>query len=362
MWRHIAVCSLQRKSAPFSTDTCALTSNNASQQPPCARPGDAMLPVSPGHRSTSTDPLVALPRPLVVAVLLLLPVDTRLRCSEVNRAWRALLADTALWRSLDLAVSCGLTRFSEALLRAAVVKASGQLRSLDLTGQHFSLFTAVDSAHPRLLLEPLAANAATLTELHIRTGRFWLLEEVRAVLEQAPALLLLEAGVTISRDDQVARAMLRNEPPFQALRLRRLWMSARLNTAAAVASFGSDLRCHASLQELCLSDAALDTVAAMSAVVDACIALRLGKLFLGDCLVAPATLPELARLIYAGALQNLCFQSTHNEDIFDGALEYTGLFVDALRASAMTKLQFFGLGAIPENVMAAAAFINARPQ
>ena len=37
-----------------------------------------------------------LPRCFVSAVFLLIPVDTRLRCSEVDRAWRALLADTSL--------------------------------------------------------------------------------------------------------------------------------------------------------------------------------------------------------------------------------------------------------------------------
>ena len=80
--------------------------------------------------------LLALPRPLALAIFALLPVDTRLRCSEVCRAWRALLADTSLWAScINLSVSSGVARLSEALLRAAVAKAGGQLRALDITGQ-----------------------------------------------------------------------------------------------------------------------------------------------------------------------------------------------------------------------------------
>ena len=63
--------------------------------------------------------------------------------------------------------------------------------------------------------------------------------------------------------------MLRNAPPFQALRLRRLWVSGGLGTVADVVAFGLDLRCHASLKELFLRFVALDTAAAMGAVADA---------------------------------------------------------------------------------------------
>ena len=60
----------------------------------------AMLPASLSALSLDTDTppvfldLLALPRPLLLAIFALIPVDTRLRCIEVNRAWRALLADT----------------------------------------------------------------------------------------------------------------------------------------------------------------------------------------------------------------------------------------------------------------------------
>ena len=81
--------------------------------------------------SSSPDTVLSpLPRCFVHAVLLLLPVDTRLRCCEVSWAWRALLADTTLWACINLRASSGVQRFSEALLRADVAKAGGQLRAL----------------------------------------------------------------------------------------------------------------------------------------------------------------------------------------------------------------------------------------
>ena len=288
--------------------------------------------------------LLALPRPLVLAVFARLPVDTRLRCSEVNRAWRALLAETSLWICLDLSTSSGLIEpCSEPLLRAAVAKAGGQLRALDITGR-FQDFELDDN---RLLLELLAANATTLTELRVNSGRFWSSQRVRAVLEAAPALSLFESSVSMDQDGEDAHAILRNEPPFQAVRVRRLLVNEFLSETTVAMS--SALRCHASIDELSFIMTALNTSDAMCAVVEACITLRLHTLRLHNCRVTPATLPELTRLVAAGALRELIVDNCGVE-MFDEAHETTGLFVAAVRMSAMTTLQFFRLGVLPENV------------
>ena len=120
----------------------------------------------------------------------------------------------------------------------------------------------------------------------------------------------------------------------------------------------SFLRFHASLEGL-LHAAALDTADAMGAVVDACIALRLFRLELVHCRVVPATLPQLSRLIAAGALRQL---EMHNAGvaIFDGTHESTRLFVAVVRASAMTALRLVNWGDLPANVVEAAEFINVR--
>ena len=298
--------------------------------------------------SASPDTVLSpLPRFFVRAVLLLLPVDTRLRCSEVSRAWRALLANTTFWECLDVS-SRGVARFSEALLRVAVAK--------DLTGHNPQEFEIPN----RLLLEVVAANAATLTELRLDTGRFWPSDNIRPLLEAAPALQILETSV-VTTDRNIAHATLRNEPPFQALRLRRLWMLFGSDAIADVVGFSSDLRCHASLEKLILYDAALDSAAAMGAVVDACIAMGLRALSLIGCRIIPAILPELTRLIAAGMLREV---SMHSEGIptFDEGHESTRLFVAAVRASAMTKLELTPVADLPKDVLEAAAFINARQQ
>jgi hypothetical protein len=46
--------------------------------------------------------LSALPRALVLHIFSLLPVDVRLRCAEVCKAWRDALAERSLWATCQL--------------------------------------------------------------------------------------------------------------------------------------------------------------------------------------------------------------------------------------------------------------------
>ena len=64
---------------------------------------------APSFRLVVSFPLLdALPPTVVHKIFLLLPVDARLRCSEVCRAWRALIADPVLWQRLDLSTTSGI--------------------------------------------------------------------------------------------------------------------------------------------------------------------------------------------------------------------------------------------------------------
>lgn len=230
-------------------------------------------------------------------------------------------------------------------------------RRVDIKGR------TVEGIHPlaRPLLEVVAANAATLTELRLDDNLSPY--ELRNLLEATPALKLLETAAFIDQDTTLARAMLRNEPPYTALRLRRLWLVRLLNVPLdEVGEFCSDLRCHVSLEELFICDAARNT--SMSSVVDACIAIRLRSLHVAGCCIEAAGLPELTRLVAAGSLRSLTV-GIFGAEMFDEAHEnFTRLFVAAVQASAMTKLVFFGYeagrGVLPGNVVEAAAFINAR--
>ena len=266
-----------------------------------------------------SDVLSLLPRGFVHAVFLLLPADQRLRCIEVNRAWRALLADTSFWtQSLDLSRASGVARFSEALFCAAVAKAGGQLRVLDLSGREVldeleeleDEFLPLPPRYPESLSlatihAALEANASSLVELHaLRLPRLLLPDmeqnaaHVRTLLAAAPSLRLLATSVQCNL--ATARSMLRSEAPFGArLRLQRLWVNdaGGLEDAAGVAQFCVELRSHTSFQVLSLWSAPLASAAAMDAVANAAIALRLRTLRLIYCKAQLAGVAALVRLI-----------------------------------------------------------------
>ena len=72
--------------------------------------------------------------------------------------------------------------------------------------------------------------------------------------------------------------------------------------------------------------------------------------------------PELTRLIAAGALRELVVDHCGGVELFDEADESTRLFAAAVRASAMTTLHLDRRGRLPEAVASSVAFINARLQ
>ena len=337
-----------------------------------------MLPASLGALSLDAPPLfldlLALPRMLARAIFLLILVDARLRCVEVSRAWRALLADTSFWDRIDLSITSGVTCFNLPLLRAAVAKAGGQLRALDVTGQRWDtrgrnillgnarqhyvvpLAPLNHATARRLIREAAAESAATLAELRLDTGALYFADEVRALLEAAPALKVLELSFCINSDEHLTRA-LRSQPLHQALRRRRLFTSHALQSVDA---FCKVMRRHASLEALRLAGTLLDDPLVMGALVHACIRLR--TLELVGCDILPASLPVLTRLVAAGALRELVLDGTPRSP-FDEAGEATQRFVAVVQASAMTKLQLIKIGptaALPAPVTEVMALINAR--
>ena len=101
-----------------------------------------------------------LPSALALRIFALVPVDGRMRCAAVRKAWHALLLGSpAAWMRLDLSAASGVTcRASvESLLRGASALAAGALVSLDVSGR--------STLRAEALLEVVAANAATLREL-----------------------------------------------------------------------------------------------------------------------------------------------------------------------------------------------------
>jgi hypothetical protein len=278
--------------------------------------------------------LLSLPPALVLFIFSLVPADQRLRCLEVCKGWYATLNERSLWTRLDLSATAGLARpATQALLRAAAARAGGQLQALHLTD-------CVAITHVALLAV-VRDNADTLTELRMEgSGSILdldflaLFRQVEAVLGAAPRLRLLAADVYCIGIAEAHR-LLRNEGAFAALRVRKLCVD--MYGEAGVLALASDLAAHTCLTEVRLDRAPLGTLAALDAVVDAALALRLPSLALCLCHVTPASAPALARLISGGALTEL-FVYNNTEQLLDQPA--AALIADALRASStFTKLK-----------------------
>lgn len=301
-------------------------------QQPAVPPPPAPQPYSPlGSRATAAPPAVAaaaaaaavgaedaaappslpaLPFALLQDVAALLAVDERLRMAAVSAGLRAALADSShLWTGVvDLSRGSGVRRASDALLLAASARAGGALRALDVSGR-----LAADggdpgagTVSPAALVDVLLDNAAALRRVRALCADEPAPGEAVCsplpllvqVLSAAPRLATLEADVQCSAAE--CRAVLRNEPPFGALRVRRLYVARRfVDGEASVAALARDLSLHPSVRELVLLGAPLGGAdgAALAAVVDAAVSARLTALSLCLCRLGPPSMPHLARLL-----------------------------------------------------------------
>jgi hypothetical protein len=291
----------------------------------------------------------ALPHALLLEVLSRLPADSRLRCREVCRAWRTALNERSLWLRLDLSPASGVARAAakKGLLRAAAARAGGQLETLDVSGCH----TITSDA----LLEVVRANSASLRQLHSRgdTSLLCSAAALATLLRAAPGLRACRARVyTYERAE--ARAMLRNEPPFGALRLERLSVLGNQFTADdAILALAADLAACNFIRELVFESAALAALdalgapapapAALDALLDAALACRLHTLRLSSCHLSAASAPALTRLLGGGALAELAVDGLGG----DRPLNSPDVVVlaNALRAcSSLTALSLCSVG------------------
>jgi hypothetical protein len=300
--------------------------------------------------------LAPLPLALVLHILSLLPVDTRLRCAEVCRAWRAALEERSLWLRLDLSASGVSPKrvVTNTLLHAAAARARGELVALDLRGCKFVTFDA--------LLVVVLANGA-LRELRtrkvfVRRGDWrsgpLRVDALELLLRAAPRLVVFEADVRCN-GLALAHDLLRNEAPFAPLRVRSFTF-ADADNEAAVLALADYIASHAHLQGLHLWRARLNTAAALNAVVNAALTRRLTSVVLEECNVSAESVPALVRLIGVGALAELNINggTRHALQLLDApaalalghalrasstltkvSLEYVGLWRDPAAATAL---------------------------
>jgi hypothetical protein len=288
--------------------------------------------------------LSPLPPSLVLHVFSLLPADARARAACVCRAWHTTLLEPSLWTRLSFSspssgVTCAVT---ETALAGAAAKARGRLQALDVSG--------CDAITLDDLLPVLRANAGALRELcydgceddlepSLNVARF------ESLLAAAPQLAVCHANLALAEDEVrdglhgVGR-MLRNEPPFQAVRTSSLWATFPWDEGAdeaPVLALAADLAAHASLRRVKLTEAPLGSAAALDAVVDAALARQLVSAHFSHCRLSPASAPALARLLGGGTLTELIIVGQKSQNLLDGPS--AALLGAALRAnSTLTTL------------------------
>ena len=279
--------------------------------------------------------LASLPLPLAQRIFLALPVDARGRASCVCRAWRDVLAEPALWTRLDMSdVDVEWQRFA-AMLQGAAGRARGGLSNLDLSQRHVEL---------EMLLPVLTANAGSLRELHLKClGSSVFSVTPEAVVVAAPLLQVLTVEEVSCKWEEAPR-LLRAEPPFAALQMRRSLevrfsgQGTRHGGMERVGPFAvalADAALRPALCHVCVSDADIAQPALMGALVDAAVARRLRELKFSGC--TPPDAASLARLLAQGSLSVLHFSSSHGE-VFDAA-GAAALVADALRVNTtLTEL------------------------
>ena len=328
----------------------ALLRRVAGSRPPTASP-DAL---------SGDNPFDTLPPPLVREIFTRLPADERARAACVCPAWRRTLAEPALWTRLDLTYESGGVRclVAEAALHAVAARAQGRLEALtvELCEETWPALRAI-----------MAANGASLREVTVDCVILYSLDSARCLemlqeLQAAlPALEVLEVP-RMSCYFSVARLMLRNQPPFELLRLRRLSIYQDLEIVIDMPTLAADILAHPSLTELTLFGAnGPPPTGAVDALIDVAPALRLKDLRLQSANLTPVAVPALARVLSSARELNLLsitnVPSTAGVQLLDAAT--APLFANALRANRTLWLLSLTNVRLWDDVTAGVVFLNA---
>ena len=294
--------------------------------------------------------------PLAVALHIFsyVPLFARARAALVCRAWRDIVSDASLWTVLDLSPASGVAQpVSDATLRGAAALARGQLTVLRLDDcRHLT-----DEAR----LEVVQANAGSLCELSCQFEYdHAYLKSVHVGHLAAAASMLVSFKVDVSTRSMAAVIpKLKNEAPFNALQLRRLFLAEDRATPPGdgeLLEFCAALSTHVSLNQLVLCSVPLGTPAVFEALSAALLACKLRDLQMHICNLLPASVPPLERLIRDGVLETLV---VHNESVGPLLLGAAAVqLADALAASTLTRL---GLSSMDfwNDAAAAAAIMRA---
>jgi hypothetical protein len=156
--------------------------------------------------------LASLPVLVALRILALLPLETRLLCRGVCRAWRTAASSRELYTRVDLRAAACCARGGDALLLTAAAAAGGGMTHLDVSG------TARAVTHAALL-RACAANAGALLEVHAgprRTAEGYMIydavPDAEALLDAAgPQLRALHISLRVATRPEVGAALLHTQ-------------------------------------------------------------------------------------------------------------------------------------------------------
>ena len=253
-----------------------------------------------------------------------------------------------MWAHIDLSASCSVSprflavsRLALALLRAACLRAKGDLQSVEISGVHEGddgvdnpfVLPWLDLGVPfvqRWLDSASAADKASLRDLVAPTSFWHDDEQVTAVCRALP-LCRVHCFVYCTAEE--ALPLLRREPPFALLTIDDF--HARNGTEQALLDLASALSVYEGMDRLSLSASPLAARAVVDAVVDAAISGGIKDTFFGGCDLSQTALPALGRLLQSAGFGGL---SVHNSGrtLFEGPA--LPAFFEALRKSKSLRM------------------------
>lgn len=288
----------------------------------------------------------SLPVAILQDIFMHVPLDERLLLVLVCTAWRRALEEPLLWATAD--VSCVRLDFKDTFLRAVAAKSRGAMTSLDVSN---SVCEFIYGDHPvtmtRDALWEVLRASPQLRHLRVYSPsdegvRF---DNITALVSATPSLRVLEADIECSDDE--ACLVLRGEPPFGVLRLRRLCVNGMNPEDAAVLTFTSALEGSAApLSELHVI-VLPDTDVGLDALVNALVMTRMSSLIVGSVQQPPAfdATPYFVRLLKEGhpTALNVSSSPGHSHDYppdWIDSLTLSFAFCEALRGSNSRALLF----------------------
>lgn len=244
-----------------------------------------------------------LPTPLLHACFALLPLDARLLAAGVCAGWRAAAAAQD-WTRLSFHGCAATTNNMKRnqLFLAAARRAGNAAVALELAMSEDEYTRHISR---RVLLEVLRANGATLREVSLGDelySEMELAEFVKAV----PHAHVFAAQADLC-SQPLALPMLRNEPPFAALRLHKVGLYHDV-FAADLHTLMSAVAAHTSLRTLKVNSF-FTAAAEINAVVDAAVSLGLCELTIETRAFVLPTAAALPRLLQSEALTALTIKN-----------------------------------------------------